>query len=144
LLSAAALQEYLQQRLGPYLTTATLNANLLRNLMTAWLVYDEQQQRYCSFDEAEGLVAAAKQQQEQQQQAAAAALDAQAKAAAAAASAAAGAAGDSQQRKAPVVTSHIPLEKLLGVKAGANGSRGGSSGSQQQLAGSSTAGAAGA
>lgn len=60
--------EYLQQRLGKYLTIATLNAQLLRNLMTAWLVYDEQKQRYVDFDQAEELVQQYKQQQQQQEQ----------------------------------------------------------------------------
>jgi hypothetical protein len=136
------VQAYLQQRLGQYLTIATLNANLLRNLMTAWLVYDEQRQRYVNFDEAADLVEACKQQQQQQQQAAAAA------AAAAAPPAAAAAVAEGQQRKAPVITASIPLEKLLGVKAGASGSSSGRRQQQQQereqLAGSgSGSGAAG-
>jgi hypothetical protein len=61
-------QQYLQQRLGKYLTIAKPNAQLLRNLMTAWLVYDAQQQRYVDFDQAEELVQQYKQQRQQQQQ----------------------------------------------------------------------------
>jgi hypothetical protein len=61
-------QQYLQQRLGKYLTIAKPNAQLLRNLMTAWLVYDAQQQRYVDFDQAEDLVQQYKQQRQQQQQ----------------------------------------------------------------------------
>jgi hypothetical protein len=61
-------QQYLQQRLGKYLTIAQPNAQLLRNLMTAWLVYDAQQQRYVDFDQAEELVQQYKQQRQQQQQ----------------------------------------------------------------------------
>jgi fatty acid desaturase len=59
-------QQYLQQRLVKYLTIAQPNAQLLRNLMTAWLVYDVQQQRYVDFDQAEELVQQYKQQQQQQ------------------------------------------------------------------------------
>jgi hypothetical protein len=137
------VQAYLQQRLGQYLTIATLNANLLRNLMTAWLVYDEQRQRYVNFDEAADLVEACKQQQQQQQQQAAAAA-----AAAAAPAAAAAAVAEGQQRKAPVITASIPLEKLLGVKAGASGSSSGRRQQQQQereqLAGSGSGSGSGA
>jgi hypothetical protein len=56
---------YLQQRLGRYLTFANLNPRLLINLMTAWQVYNEQQQRYVDFDEAETLVQQHRQQQQQ-------------------------------------------------------------------------------
>lgn len=135
--AACPAQAYLQQRLGQYLTIATLNANLLRNLMTAWLVYDEQRQRYVNFDEAADLVEACKQQQQQSVAAAAAAAPPVAAAAAAA---------EGQQQKAPVLTASIPLEKLLGVKVGANGSISGRRQQQQeQLAGSgsTSAGAAG-
>jgi hypothetical protein len=62
-------QQYLQQRLGKYLTIAQPNAQLLRNLVTAWLVYDVQQQRYVDFDQAEELVQQYKQQQQQVEQA---------------------------------------------------------------------------
>jgi fatty acid desaturase len=65
-------QQYLHQRLGKYLTIAQPNAQLLRNLMTAWLVYDVQQQRYVDFDQAEELV---QQQQQQQGEQAPAAAD---------------------------------------------------------------------
>jgi fatty acid desaturase len=45
-------QEYLQQRLGQYLTIAELNPKLLLNLMTAWLVYDTERNEYVDFEEA--------------------------------------------------------------------------------------------
>jgi hypothetical protein len=130
-------QAYLQQRLGPYLTVATLNANLLRNLMTAWLVYDEQRQRYLNFDEAAELVEACKQQQQEeaeQQQLqkscssnAAATLDS----------------NDTQAAREPVITAAYDLAHLLGKKVATNG-RGTSNGQQEQLAGSSSSSAAGA
>lgn len=96
------LQAYLQEKLGKYLTTATINPNLLRNLMTSWLVYDEQRQRYCSFDEAQRLVEEYKQQQQQRP----AGAD-QPKTPPAAAAAL------GSQRPAPITPS-IPLEHLLG------------------------------
>ena len=132
------LQAYLQQRLGQYLTVATINANLLRNLMTAWLVYDEQQQRYVNFDEAAELVQAYKQQQEQQQQLqqAQALRNDQQQQHVNGSSNAAAAAG-SKRIKPAVITASIPLEHLLGVKAAAgNGSSGQQQQQQQELAGS--------
>jgi hypothetical protein len=119
------VQEYLQQRLGQYLTITTLNPNLLRNLMTAWLVYDEKQQRYINFDEAADLVEACKQQQELEQQ--------QQQAAAASSEPPAAAISEGSRRKVPVITPSIPLEQLLGPLAGSNGSRRGRGGQQQQL-----------
>lgn len=63
-----AAHSYLQQRLGKYLTVANFNLRLLGNLMTAWLVYDEQRQRYVDFYDAEELVEQCKQRRQQKQQ----------------------------------------------------------------------------
>lgn len=144
-------QAYLQQRLGQYLTIATINANLLRNLMTAWLVYDEQQQRYVNFDEAAALVEAYRQRQanqQQPQQQEEQLLDQQQSSSngSSSSSESVAAAGENRQGKPAVITASIPLDKLLGVRAaaaaGANGSSTSSSsssgGGAQQLATSSS------
>ena len=47
-----AAYKHLADRLGPYLTECTLNPTLLTNLITAWQVYDEEQQMYITVNEA--------------------------------------------------------------------------------------------
>jgi hypothetical protein len=44
--------QHLRQRLGPYLTEASLNARLVLNLMTAWLVFDPAKATYVDWDAA--------------------------------------------------------------------------------------------
>jgi hypothetical protein len=56
-----AAQAYLDARLGQYLTYAAPNTLLLRNLLTAWLIYDEQRGTYVDLDAGEELLRAGRQ-----------------------------------------------------------------------------------
>lgn len=50
---ARAATEAIKRKLGPYMTTASLNPRLIRNLLEKWQVYDEDKRTFITFRQAE-------------------------------------------------------------------------------------------